>query len=193
MTPQSLPVTILDGGSFAVTFPCGARVTFTHTGGGYLYEGTKANGQRVEWKDRTIPDREHALALAWAAVHPGFPPLDLEQAVVHAEALACNHDVKRFTATLKRYLRARTGVTFSVTKGSGRGLGSGWVDVREYGQGSKGMSPGNAAALQAMFGHIALGSHMSVRPDGGERVSVICKAAGVPLPDGFVVREPAYD
>lgn len=191
MTPQTLPVTVLDGGSFAVTFPCGARVTFTDTGAGYLYEGTKASGQPVMWTGRPISDREHALRLAWGDVHPGFAPLDLEQADVHAEALACDRDVKRFAATLKRYLRARTGVTFSVSRG--RGTASGWVDVREMGQGSRPISSGNAAALQALFGTLALGGHMSVRPGGGERVSVICKAAGFPLPEGFVVRPPDWD
>lgn len=187
-----LSVNVLRDGTFVAALPCGGTVALRPVpGGGFTYEGSKADGSPVVWLGGSIPDRARALRLAWVAAITLPGPLDLEQSEVHAEALACDRDVKRFAATLKRYLRARTGVTFSVSRG--RGTASGWVSVREMGQrDGESLGPESAATLEALFGHIAMGE-MSVRPGGGERVGVVCRAAGFPLPPGFVVRPPDWD
>lgn len=96
-------------------------------------------------------------------------------AVVHAEALACSTDVKRFAKTLKGYLRARTGITFSVRVC--KGTASEWVRVSGAGT----MTVAEDAALRAVFPgkHAVMFGLVVSRED---RVATLCAAAGVPLP-----------
>lgn len=188
MSTPILPARVLSDG-IAVTFPCGGTATISPYGDGFTYEARKADGTAVSWAGPAICDRERALRMAWGAVCTAPPALALDAADVHALALSCDRDVKLFAKTLKRLLRARTGVSFSVTRG--RGTASGWVDVSTQ-PGGGDLSAAGEAMLRSIFGDLAHGG-MSVRPRGGERVRVICDAAGFPLPDGFVVQPPDWD
>lgn len=101
-------------------------------------------------------------------------PLKLTATEVAAEAAACASDVKLFAATLKRYLKARTGLTFSV-RSAGRGTGREWVRV--CGTGSQ-MTALEDATLRALFPnrHAVL---FGLNIDRRERTEFLHVAAGV--------------
>jgi hypothetical protein len=94
---------------------------------------------------------------------------------VHAEALACATDAKRFAKMLKQYLRVRTGIAFSVR--AGKGTASEWVRVK----GADAMTEVEDATLRALFPskHAPM---FGLTIASNERVAILCAAAGVPTP-----------
>ena len=94
--------------------------------------------------------------------------IKMNEAEVHALALACNQDVQLFTKTLKRLLR-------------------------EPGEGGA-LSPNRLALLTTVLGDRGRDwNGLNIRPCGGERVEILCKVAGYGLPPGFRVLPPNWD
>lgn len=100
---------------------------------------------------------------------------------VHALALACNSDRGLFTKTIKRIAKQRFGVKVSARGSTGTGYG--WVHVKAATRGDIG--------AETIVSRLC--AHGTIRPCGGERVSVICQLAGHQLPDGFTITPPQWD
>lgn len=177
----------LASGAFAVTFPCGGTADIFPDGDGFFFNGKKADGTEVRhWGPFPISDAKTAIVRAWCEVAAAPAPLSTPAAEIHALALECDHAPTSFvTKTLKALLLARTGVRFSVKKGSGT-AGS-WIHIRAE-------EPAEVAALASVFGVREAGrGDVSIRPCGGARVWYVCQAAGVELPEGFTVRASDWD
>jgi hypothetical protein len=179
----------LANGGAAVVFPCGGRAEIypVHDRGqiaGWSFSGVRADGTETSGRGPWAHDPARAPQRAWCETIARPAPISTPIAEIHALATAVDRgSSKDFAAALRRILFERTGVRFSVRKGTG--TGSSWVRVRPEGD-------YEAAVLASVFSD-AHGGDLSIRPCGGERLAVICIAAGVDTPEGFKVRAPDWD
>jgi hypothetical protein len=187
---DSLPTKVLAQDSFEVTFPCGSRAwVFGVEHGRWAYDASWPDGARPQRPDLTYPNQDRALRAAWCAIYRPPAPVGRLLKEVHSLALSCDHNNALFTRALKEMLRERTGEAFSVAKLRG---GGSWVAVREAG--GRELSPRRQALLVSLFPGLPVTPQgLEVRPCGGERVQVICMAAGEPLPEGFTVGPHGWD
>jgi hypothetical protein len=106
---------------------------------------------------------------------------------VHKLARMCDDDRALFVKTIKRIAKERFGVTTLSVRGS-TGTAYGWVSVSPKVRYEPTMS--EAIVISQIGGR---SDDASIRPCGGERVAVICRLAGHPLPEGFTVTAPQWD
>ena len=179
---------------YLVLFPCGAQAEIADYAeqGWAVWVGTGEHRERAYVPSYDgkgyAATAEDALTYAWmAAFDPdAFDPWrGSKRESVQDLARACDSDRALFVKTIKRIARERFGVKLRVRGGTGTAYG--WVHVRA----AKDGDTAAAAVVAMLLGHRSPSA--SIRPCGGLRVAVICRLAGHPLPDGFVVAGPAWD
>jgi hypothetical protein len=188
------------GHTFAVKFGCGGRAE--------VYQCSREDGS-VGWGARVVDDAGETVsyvtlrgyhgdgladtsdeALADAAVEAfreDSVPAWSTSAEVHELARQGNSDRGTFVKLVKRIARERFGVKLSV-RGS-RGTAYGWVHISSNDRRSPTLA--ERIAISTIDGRRS--ADASIRPCGGERLAVICRLAGHPLPEGFTVTAPQWD
>jgi hypothetical protein len=199
MPAQAKPrVTAVNDHIFALAFPCGGKavvVELTDATDNKCFSVDVDHGDRL--KRVRVPsysghgyaaDAETAFRHAWGnAFNAGSFDAWGTAVDIHDLARRCNDDRSLFVKTLKKIARQRFGVKLRVR--AGRRKASGWVDVSTT-------DPNDGQALgviKHITGYVTVTSESSIRPCGGERVAVICRLAGHPLPKGFTVSAPTWD
>lgn len=191
----------IDSFTHVVTYPCGGSVRITEVANARPGSGGKAFSVRVVEGEREqqvwIPGGfggryaqtfADAFTHGWAAAAKVAEQQPWKTAKeVHALALECNSDRALFTKTVKRIAKQRFGVKLGAR--GGRGTGYGWVKISA----PKKHTGYDLAVLRLLSGSDTAHDEHSVRPCGGERVAIICRLAGYPLPEGFKVRAPEWD
>lgn len=188
--------------NFDVDFGCGhpsVRI-FRHSTNrpdrDWWYE-TEDQPARLTWGE------QGALAAAWMESIDAPPPIGLSREEAAQQIAAAECDATSCTKLMRQWLKLRTGITWSVTRG--RGTGASWLRIhsplarRVTTEGKPAtenwgyMAPADRALLGVVLGELPHNQGESIRTERGVRAWYLWKISGYGVPEDLNVAPPSWD
>ena len=154
-------------------------------------DGSQRNGRAL--------GQNRAFEAAWqAAAKASVPaPVFTAEEVAQLAEQAESGDRTAATKIMRKVLKARTGLEWSVT--GNRGTAYGWLRISAPPKRCVGkfddMTAHDAALLAAVLGedYVSPNNGVSVRPCSGVRAATVYRLAGHPIPDALHIAAPSWD